>query len=359
MIKLSLATVLLLGVSSLSADKNIEAEVSIYAQNIDVSGTNKDSGYSVGSISIDYITNSFNNFTGNFGVRANHKITEKEKEDYEDDNPSAIVSIANISYENENLKAIAGKQEIDLEWIGDFHNALTVDTSILEDTELIFGYTNGLVVADNDAPLESYTRVVDKNGKDSYAYFIDVKYRQLSNVVINPYFLSSKDLFKGYGLKVEFEDIQKVNFLIHLAKSDEDVQNTQNGYILNLESSYSILDTVETKFGYIQTDKDGGIGSLASYGDNINPFEEGNYVYNPDSDTFYLGAEAQINEIGISALYGVSEYGTNNNREREFDISFSYEFYNNIESKFVFTDINGENNSDDITKISALVAYKF
>lgn len=76
-------------------------ELSLYTKHNDNSGTTKDSGYSLGNITLGYKTAVYNNFKAAIGFMANGEISEKEKGNYKstssDPNaPEAILNIANI-----------------------------------------------------------------------------------------------------------------------------------------------------------------------------------------------------------------------------------------------------------------------
>ena len=76
---------------------------------------------------------------------------------------------------------------------------------------------------------------------------------------------------------------------------DEETKNGQkDGSIGHVELNTTISDFTAA-VGYIKTDKNGGVGLMDTYGDNINPFDSGNNVYNADAKTVY-------GSLGIQSL---------------------------------------------------------
>ena len=133
--KLSLiACGLLLSTSTAFAESSLEAafasgqasgDISIYSNRIDKKGGNADSGYTAGTVGVAYETGSFHDFSAKAGFRAGHKFEEVENDDYKGDfEQNSVMNEAFVKYEVESFALTAGRQEIDLEWIGDFNEAI-------------------------------------------------------------------------------------------------------------------------------------------------------------------------------------------------------------------------------------------
>lgn len=163
--------------------KAFTAEVSIYTGTNNNSGETKDSGFSVGSVYLNYTTPLNDSFKASVGARANVKLNEKEKSDYwgknDDDTEAkhinAVVTEANLAYSKDGITVIAGRQPIDLEWIGDYHNAI-VGIAELNKLTFVAGFTNAKGVADSDAPLEKVTKLKTGDGKNIKATVLDATY---------------------------------------------------------------------------------------------------------------------------------------------------------------------------------------
>ena len=103
----------------------VSGEIGAYTKGKNNSGT-ADTGYSLGSTSLNFETASIYGFKAAMGFMANTSFDEKKAGDYErslNGNPvvKSIMNVANVSYSDDMFTVIAGKQAIDLEWISDYH----------------------------------------------------------------------------------------------------------------------------------------------------------------------------------------------------------------------------------------------
>ena len=137
-----IASALVLTSSAVYADsKNVDeafkngtvsGDISIHNQSWDNGTGNKDSGFTAGTIGVNYSTDSVNGISANVGFRAGHKFGEKENDDYKGDfEQNSVMNVANISFSNDVVSVTAGRQEIDLEWLGDFNEAIVVATTAI------------------------------------------------------------------------------------------------------------------------------------------------------------------------------------------------------------------------------------
>jgi len=339
---LVLSVALISGLSAYDISKNqtLEGYLKIHAE----SDTESDAGFSMASFGLKY-RHSINEFTFNAAAIANFKISE-EKDAYDDDANKFGVREFNIEYVKDKFSAIIGRQELDFAWIGDYHDAVMLGYKNGYDVKL--GVSRGKIVLDDDAPLEDYERIKDKDGKSSSLYFGDLKLKKES-LKLNPYLFGVKDKFLGYGIIAQFEK-KKFKVLGHYARSDEEAGD--DGWIYQIEGGYSAF--ADLKFGYIQTSKD-GIGSLADYGDNINPLEEGNLVYEADAKTFYIGAEKEIKKFKLGAMYGKTD--TDNLDEDEINFNLTYAYNDNLEFEFIYS--RTDNDNEKTNNFKGSVTYSF
>ncbi len=365
-IKLSLLTATLLA-SSLLADSNTledafkngttSGEISAYTVSSDNGGTTQDSGYSLGHINLGYETDSLNGFKVAVGFMANHKFSEKENGDYSDGTePKAVANIANISYANEVLSLTVGRQEIDLEWISDYHEAAVGVITAIPNTTLILGYTDRVSASANDEALYDFTDIgVNGDG----AYVLDATYTINDNIALGAYYMDAEDTFTAVGGKVDF-NMNGFGAVAKYTTTDEDVSTTDDGDIMALDLSYS-NDTFGVNGGYITTDKTGGIGSLDALGENINPLDSGNQVYGTDADTYYISANYSVSGFDFGAIYGSTDYknGAVEATEKEFNFTIDKEIYANLSLSLLFADIDAEISDDDSTYYSAQLVYSF
>lgn len=361
---MSLAAMTFLSTSALQADDATSIEeafksgatsgdVTLYGERVNNNGETPDSGFSMGSIGLGFESGSYKNFKVSVAFRANHDFNEKEESDYSDGTePDAIMSVANISYENDMLALILGRQEMDIEWMGDFHEAYTGVLKLIPDTEITLSHSDRIAVADPDAPLEDFERVNSNEGLN----VIDVKYEGIKDTVFNAYYYHAEDTANWYGVKADYDsDIFGVT--AHYAKSNEKVADTNNGSIAHLETRAAFVG-VSLSAGYIKTDKDGAIGSMNMVGDNVNPLEEGNQVYEADADTYYAGISYEILGVSLGAIYGNSDYSDNKD-ESEINITAKYAFNDAFSVSGLYAGVDADEGSDDYDKFTLTLVYNF
>ena len=330
----------------------VSGDVTLYAEKTDKKGNTPDEGFTSGSIGLGYETADFNGFKASVGFRGNHDFSEVEDGDYGNEDTKALVHTANISYGNDVANLTVGRQEVDLEWMGDFHEAAMLGITAIPNTEITLGYTKRVAVADADAQLEAFEEVNDDKG----AYVLDVKYEGIKGLVLNPYYYDANNTASWYGLKADY-DVDTFGVTGHIAASNEDVAGADDGQIMHLEARTSIAG-LGLNAGYITTDKDAGIGSMeAAAGDNINPFEEGNQVYEADADTTYLGLSYEVAGLELGSIYGQTKYAQD--KEKELNITADYSITDNLSTGLLFVDVNAQDSGDDYNKIAATLAYSF
>ncbi len=356
--KISLITASLLLAGNLVAEDNFEsaiktgtvsADVVLYGASESRKAGNTEEGFTSGSIGLAYETGSFNGFKAEVGFRANHDFSE-QTDGFYDDTTKAILHTANISFANKYFEAKVGRQEIDLEWMGDFHEALVASTTAIPDTTVVLGFTNRIAVADADDALADFSKVNGDNG----AYVLDAKYEGIEGLLVNPYYYDAPDLANWYGIKADY-DTDMFGITAHGAKSSEDT-SSDDGEILHFEARTELAG-LAINAGYITTDKDVGVGSISDLGDNISPFEDGNQVYGADADTTYLGLGYEISGFELAALYGQTKYV--NDKEKELNLAVDYGISENLAVGALFVDVDAQDSDDDYNRVSLTVEYTF
>ncbi|PLY07807.1 MAG: hypothetical protein C0625_04370 [Arcobacter sp.] len=327
----------------------VSADVTLYGERQSNSGVTPDAGFTSGSIGLSYETGVYYGIKADVGFRANHDFSEVENGDYGEDIKS-ILHTANISYTNKYFNLTVGRQEIDLEWMGDFHEAVVLGTNVIPDTSVVLGYSNRIAVADVDAALEDFTKFNNDDG----AYVFDVKYEGIKGLVINPYYYNADNIASWYGLKVDYDN-DIFGITLHGAKSNEDVL-LNDADIYHLEGRTNIAG-LNLSLGYISTDNNSGAGSMTSIGDNINPFEDGNQVYEADADTTYLNLSYDLNGFELGALYGKTDYSTN--KEKELNLTVDYSLTDNLTLGALYVDVDAENSADDYNRVALTLQYSF
>jgi hypothetical protein len=364
-----LATISLFAASSIYAADSLEdafkngttsGELSVYHISTD-NKTVDDTNFTVGSIYLNYVTDEINGFKATIGGRANHLFSQKN-DGYDtgsDGRVDAVVTEANIAYATDMVTVIAGRQPIDLEWIGDYHDAL-VGVFSHNGLTAIAGLTNRVMAADPDGALSRMGDILDKDGKKTKAAVLDLSYAINDNLSVGGYYMNAIDLFSAVGGSVS-ANVAGLGVTAKYAQTSEDVANTENGKIYALDLGYEIEDVVTLNGGYIKTDKDGGIGTIAALGDNISPFEDGNQVYGTNAKTWYLGASSEVAGFGFGALYGQTKYDNagETEKEKELNLFVDKEVYTNLTASAIYVDVKPEDRDARYDYISLQLAYSF
>lgn len=368
--KLSLiASAVLLSSSMAMADANsiqdafttgkVNGDVTVYTQSKNNKGAN-DNGYTTGSIGLNYETDSFNGFTASFGIRAQHELAERAEGDYEAAylNNDAIMNVAAIKYATEAYFISVGRQEIDLEWLTDFNEAIVAGITSIPDTAIVLGYTDKKAEIGIDT-VENFHEVSKKG-----AYVLDIKNTSIENVELNPYFYSAPDEADFYGLKVSYNNTV-FGATAHYATTNQDSTSqiaTNDGDIVNLEGRVNLAG-IAFAGGYIKTD-DHGIGSLNAYGDHISPFEDAadNHIYGSDAKTYYGSIGYEIAGVALSALYGETKYDNSGTKDKEAELNLiaGYSFTEELSAAVTYVDYNDKSTTNgDYDKILANITYAF
>jgi hypothetical protein len=358
--KLSLAaSLLLLSSSVVFADSSsikdaiskgtVAGDVSIYSEKTDAKSGSTDSAYTTAGTSLSYTTGSYMGFSAKVGFVAASDIDEVENNDSAALADNSILSEANVTYAQDTFSVTVGRQAIDLEWLGDYNEAIVVATTVIPDTTLVLGYTDKQAVAGVD---EISAEFGDINGTKG-AYVVDAKYTGLENIELNPYFYSAPDVADFYGIKASYST-DMFGITGQYAESSEDT--TTDGSIGAIDVSTTI-EGVSLAAGYITTDSAVGTGSISAFGDNISPFDEGANTYAADADTYYGSIGYSIDALSLTALYGETEYGTS--EETELNLIADYAFSDELSLNITYVDYEDTTAANDFTKVYGTLTYAF
>lgn len=343
----------------------ITGELSSYTEK-QSTDNNNDSAFSVGSVAVKFESKNISGFKATVGGIVNAKLSEKNDADY-DETKKALLTEANVAYENEMITLIAGRQAIDLEWIEDYHNAL-VAVGKLDKLTLVAGYTRGWTAdAYADGSLAKITSIHDAtSGAANSAYVLDATYAINDNTTVGAYYMNSSGFFSAIGGKVEAK-VAGLNATAKYAQTNEDVTGVEDGSILAVDLAYK-LGEITLNGGYIKAgDKGnqaaGGVGNLATLGDKINPldsgvdFREHMVVYGLDAKTLYAGVTATLAGFELGAIYGNTKYvlGTQN----ELNLTLSKEIIDGLKIKALYADITNDSFVGDGSYGTLQLIYSF
>jgi hypothetical protein len=366
--KISLAaSVVLLSSTMAMADSNsikeafangkTSGDITVYTESTDTKGGTKN-GFTAGSVGLNYETDSYKGFTVSLGARGQHEFAERVEADYEGlfENDS-IINTAAVKYATDAYFVSVGRQAIDLEWLGDFNEAVVAGITAVPNTTIVLGYTDRQAISGFDEQVDF--REISPKG----AYVIDVKNTSVENLELNPYFYSAPDVADFYGVKASY-DTDMFGGTAHYAASNEDSTKlgaADDGDIYNLEGRLNVVG-IAFAAGYIATDKTVGAGSMVAYGDNMSPFEDGNNVYSSDAKTYYGSIGYEIVGIELTALYGQTKYDNAGTQDKEAELNLiaGYSFTEELSAAITYVDYNDKSVANgDYDTILANVSYSF
>jgi hypothetical protein len=333
--------------------------LALYGAKYDLKDGGTDSGYGNGNATVAFETGSFNGLSAKAEFKGNLKLGEVEHGDYNDNFANhSLMTEAYIKYAMDGFAISAGRQAIDLEWLGDYNESVVAAITAVPDTTIVLGFANRQAESGIDVS-EDFS---DINGNKG-AYVADIKYAGLQSVEFNPYAYSAPDVADWYGLKTTFTT-DYVGGLVHYAASNEDAVNTDDGSMLALELNTTIAD-LTAAIGYIKTGKDNGIGSMAAAGDNYVPFDSGNAIYRADARNVYGSLGYTIAGVELGALYGVTTYTADDFKEKELNLTAGYSITESLSTSILYANIDSDESdtSSDATTdqnyVLASVEYTF
>ncbi len=340
-------------IDSAFKEGKVSGSLALYGEKHDIKGADN-SGFANGNATIAFETASFYGLTAKAEFKGNLDLGEVDNgnRDASFENDS-LMTEAYVKYSMDGLAVSAGRQAIDLEWMGDYHESVVAAITAIPDTTVVLGYSQRKAESGIDYS-EDFYEFNDDNG----AYVLDVKYAGLKTLEFNPYAYSVPNVANWYGLKTTFT-ADMFGAIAHYAASDEDVVDVEDGSIGHVELNTTIADFTAAA-GYIKTDKDNGAGSMDSVGDNISPFDTGNNTYADDAKTIYGSLGYTIANVELGALYGETKFGTDF-KEKELNLTAGYPITESLATSILYGDVNSDeaNGDSDDKYVLASVEYTF
>jgi hypothetical protein len=354
-------------VDSAFKEGKASGSLALYGEKHDFKNGTPDSGFGNGNATVAFETASLYGFTAKAEFKGNLSLGEVEKGDRDDGTNSAfannsLMTEAYVKYTNDAFFVSAGRQAIDLEWLGDYNESVVAGITAIPDTVVVLGYTDRQAESGIDVS-EDFEEITKKG-----AFVADVKYTGLKGVEFNPYAYSAPDVVDFYGLKTTFT-ADYFGVIAHYAASsvDNSLAGTfdtngnliDDGSIGHLELNTTIKD-LTAAVGYIKTDKDAGVGLMDKYGDNISPFDTGNNTYAADAKTVYGSLGYTIADIELGALYGETKFGSDF-KEKELNLTAGYPITESLATSILYGDVNSDeaNGDSDDKYVLASVEYTF
>lgn len=315
----------------------------LYAIGTDGKGGSADTDDSFATFSLAYETGSYKGLTAKTAFIAGHAFDDSTLAN------DALMTEAYVKYSTDGFSLAVGRQAIDLEWLGDYNEGAVAAITSVPNTTIVLGYVNQQAAADEDE-IGDFTQIT-KDG----AYVLDVKFSGIKDIELNPYYYSAPDVANFYGLKGTYSS-DMFGATAQYAASSEDVGS--DGSIGHVELSTSISG-ISAAIGYIKTDKTAGVASIAAYGDNISPFDNGANTYSADAKTTYASVGYTLGGIELGGLYGTTDFGPSS-EENELNLTVGYSITDSLGLSLLYVDYDLEgSSSSDYKQASATLAYSF
>lgn len=322
----------------------VSGDITLYGSTADNKGGTLDSDYAAATTGLAYETASYMGLSAKAGFRAGHAFGNSTP--FVND---ALMTEAYVKYATDGFALSVGRQAIDLEWMGDYHESVVAAITAIPDTTIVLGYSNQFTAADEDE-IGDFAQI----GTDG-AYVADIKYTGLEGIELNPYFYSVPNTADWYGLKASYSS-DMFGAVAQYAASSEDVGS--DGSIGHVEASTTIAG-ISAALGYIKTDKTAGVGSIAAVGDNISPFDNGVNTYSADAKTVYGSLGYSIAGVDLGLLYGETDYAANG-EEKELNLMSSYSITDSLGLSLLYVKYDEEgSSSNDSDYATATLAYSF
>ncbi len=146
-------------------------------------------------------------------------------------------------------------------------------------------------------------------------YKLGLTHKFNDTVSATAYGLVMPDIKDIYGAKANLS-FGDTAVRLHYAESDDDNNSKADSSIIDLMVSTTIAG-FSPYAGYVKIDSDALFpGYVQGSGEIIVPFEEGDYVYSKNAETFYLGVSKSFADLSATLLYGTTEYDKGNDSLR-------------------------------------------
>lgn len=335
-------------------DGKASGSLALYGEHHDYKDGDANTGFGNGNATVGFETGSFYGFNAKAEFKGNLDLGEVDKGNRDDSfQNNSLMTEAYIKYTMDGLAVSAGRQAIDLEWMGDYHEAVVTAITAIPDTTVVLGYSQRKAESGID-----YSEDFSEFNDDEGAYVLDVKYAGLKTLEFNPYAYSVPNLANWYGLKTTFTT-DMFGAIAHYAASNEDVVDVKDGSIGHVELNTTIADFTAA-VGYIKTDKANGAGSMDRVGDNISPFDAGLNTYSDDAKTAYGSVGYTIADVELGALYGQTKFDSDY-KEKELNLTVDYSITESIATSLLYGDVNADETNGDVDDkyFLASVEYTF
>lgn len=336
----------------------------------------QDTSYAVGSFALKYESAEWNDLSLTAKFRAYKTLFEdndnlstwkgtgdaSERFWQKDGNGKAVDRSADIEElfityaPNDNFSIKSGRQFISSHWVNKTNDAVKIDASFGDTAlEAIWVARHGRIYARDYRPMT-------KANKNDGVYQFALSHKFNDMLSVTAYDRIEEDKRDILGGKVN-TNIAGYSFGAHYASSDEDPSTgNKDSNLLHLTASTSIAGFTPY-VGYIKVDDDAAFPGWTSTGETIDPFEEGDYIYNKGAETMYVGVSKSFGELSSTLLYGTTEYldGSTKRDMDETTLWLGYPITKDVKANLGYTVVNEVDTAvnGDYNQLNLTLTYSF
>ncbi len=329
----------------------------------------RDSGYGVGSFALKYESGTWNDLsltakfrayrtlfedsdteaTGKGNGDASGRFWEKDGSDNATDFEELFLTYT----PTKDVTIKAGRQFISSHWVNKTNDAVKLDAKFGDTSlEAIWAGRHGRVYSRDYRPMT-------KTNKNDGIYQLALSHKFNDMISATAYDWIAPDVRDIMGAKVNLTfDNAKVG--AHYAVSKEDVSGVKDSNLLHLTASTTIAGFTPY-VGYIKVDDDKDFPGWTSSGETIDPFEEGDYIYNKGAETMYVGVSKSFGDLSSTLLYGTTEYldGTTKKDMDETTLWLGYPVNKDLKANLGYTVVNEVDGASDYNQLNITLVYSF
>jgi hypothetical protein len=352
----------------------VSGEVAVTYENRDFDGPEteyfQNTGYSVGSFALKYETAEWNNLNLTSKFRTYTTLFEDDTSSitgngrgdsserfYEDGNNNHVdLEEFFLTYTPlTNISVNVGRQFIKTDWINNTQDAIRINGNFGKTSlDAIWSLREGRISAKDHRPMS-------KTNNNKGVYKLDITHKFNETISVGVYDAFKPDVRNFIGTKVDL-NTERFSFGAHYVTNKEDDKSIEDSNLLHLSASTSIAGFYPFA-GYIKIGDAYFPGWDGIAGETLDPMEEGDFIYEKDAETFYLGIDKSIGDLNTTLLYGQTEWldGSNKLDMNETTLWLGYSITKDLNADLGYTIVNMGNNTgySDYDQLNVTLKYSY
>ncbi|NQZ69671.1 MAG: Opr family porin [Lentisphaeria bacterium] len=269
--------------------------------------------------------------------------------EFEHSDPVLVESY--LKYSLDNSYVLVGRRKIKSLMLKDYFEGAFVHSEQFENLIIDAAWVQRTADVDEDE-LADWERFRDGDGDEDHDFGTEISYK-INDLNATGVFFSASE-YDNYGVNLDYKLSNASSILFEYYASNDDVGN--DAEILHLEATHKIND-YKIKFGYIETDEDGGEGSLTN--DPWDPFEE-SPVSDPDVKSLYMSIVAKVNAVlKLKLFHGQCELDSANADTQETFIESEYKITDALKMEALLIHLESSDLDEGFNKYMMFLSYDF